>query len=293
MTKKHNIFNFVSPLLVAGLSGCSGVASFDAPVDANGRPTVAQIVDRVQCEIVDAIHLYNEKTRNSLHQAGAEELSKWAASVELDLTVNDTGGISPSSGLALSFLQPLKQAGSFALGGTIIANQTRQRIFQQKYDIALSALGKAKGCAELETVWHNYNLEGDLGIAEVVGTGLGAFDDDDKVLASKATNTISTTISFDVFLGATNFGPIWSLRYFKNGPGLGFNFDHQHKLIISFAPTPYPPPPKNATTPTGKGGKPPTASMSVMSARDRAAAATSAMSITSTLQSLQQSLSRQ
>ena len=114
------------------LGGCAGVPDFDVPVDQDqttGKilgPTVADVVRKIECEIWDATKSANKlelsKINTDLNAHKLESFERWVAAVTLTLVVDDTIG-TPSAGLALSYLQPLKQASSFVLGANLIATQ--------------------------------------------------------------------------------------------------------------------------------------------------------------------------
>ena len=81
----------------------------------------------------------------------------------LSLTIADTEGLSPTGGLALAYLDPLKLAGtSFTFGGNALLYQQRQRIFTQTYTINIASLS-IKTCDYFNGKIPDINLAGDLG----------------------------------------------------------------------------------------------------------------------------------
>jgi hypothetical protein len=93
--------------------------------------------------------------------------------------------------------------------------------------------------------WEAFDLEGSLGIKELIYMGFSSLDPDDHGAtaygvgtgSSSSPTAITGTIEFSVLKNVSALGVSWSLRYFK-GPGgmLGANRTDQHKITISFAP---------------------------------------------------------
>jgi hypothetical protein len=105
---------YVLALMGLGPAGCSSMPNFDVPqeIQDNTRaPTVAQIIDKVQCEIAEARDdpLNNSPELNQfLQDNGLAPFGQWVASNTLNLTVQDTGGLSPTSGVSLAYIDPLR-----------------------------------------------------------------------------------------------------------------------------------------------------------------------------------------
>ena len=222
---------------------------FDAPDDDAGRPTVSQIIDKIQCEIAEArddsandSKQLNDFLHNYLKLAS---FGQWVASVTLSLTVNDTGGLGPTSGPTLAYIKPLVPMGtSFMLGGSPVLYQQRTRIYTQTYTIDISTIPRGQTCENMGKRWHNFNLEGDLGLRKQIYMGLHAFDVDDAAnFAVKAgsPDSFGATASFDVFKGVTGFGPTWTLVNFQNSGGAGYERDDLNKIAITFVPVAYVP----------------------------------------------------
>jgi hypothetical protein len=217
-------------LAASALTGC-GTAPFDAPVDERGRPTVSQVVDRVDCEVYKA---FNDPANSGI--AKDPNYQNWVAAVTLSLTVNDTEGVTPTGGLALSFVEPLKLAGStFGFGASPILYQTRSRIYQQNYTINNVFLIDKNVCLKS---WHEgFNLEGNLGLADQIYAGLHSVDAGNAFDYKNPINTFSATVSFQVYKGVSGVGPTWTLVRFKDtAGGLGISRNDLHSVSITFKP---------------------------------------------------------
>jgi hypothetical protein len=235
--------------LAVAVSGCTSMPPFLVPEDAQQGPTVAQVVDKVECEIAEARNAADADpklvaTLNSLQLA---EFGQWAASATLSLTVSDTEGLSPTSGLSLSYIDPLKTAGqSFMFGANALLYQQRSRIFTQTYTINIANLPKGETCERVNKKWDGFNLAGDLGLRSQIYLGLHAFASSDAStyipasVKSGSPDSFGATASFDVFKGITGLGPTWTLTHFKGvGGGLGYQRDDLNKIAITFAPAKY------------------------------------------------------
>lgn len=238
-------------LVTFGLVGCSSMPQFDAPEDSTHAPTVSQVIDKIQCEIAEARDdpLNNNPEFNQfLLNNNLAPFGQWVANATLSLTVQDTGGLSPTSGVALAYIDPLVKAGtSFMFGGNLILYQQRSRIFTQTYTIQIANIPAGQTCASMHKDWHSFNLEGDLGLKSQIDMGLHAFHSTVNRYAGTSDN-FGATASFDVFKGITSLGPLWTLVHFK-GPvgGLGYLRDDLHKIAITFQPVAYRP----STAPAG------------------------------------------
>jgi hypothetical protein len=164
---------------------------------------------------------------------GALLLDDVDVAVQLNLTVNDTGGVSPS----LTFINaPLF---SFGLGGTV--SQSREQNFTEKFYYSLRDLKKEADYvktqnADLATCWRtDTNLAGELGIRRTV----------ELAFTSQHVNWSQKLSDDGVFGGYVNFvvtknvngGPTWTLTNFT-GPGsnlLSFSEINTDKLTFAFA----------------------------------------------------------
>jgi hypothetical protein len=234
-------------LLALSAAGCSSMPPFDAPPDdRHGYPTVSQVVDKIDCEIAAAredpeINTAWVKARLREKNPPLQPFDNWIASVNLGLTVESTEGITPnSSGLTLSVIEPLKLAqNTFGFGVNPVLYQSRQRIFQLIYTIDISKI-KLDHCATKQ--WHDYNLEGDLGLKEQIFAGLHSIvrNQDDTFSSTKTgsePDSFGGTVSFDVYKGMTSAGPTFTLTRFKGATGgLGVVREDKHSVVITFVP---------------------------------------------------------
>ncbi|MEH2482280.1 hypothetical protein V1282_005637 [Nitrobacteraceae bacterium AZCC 2146] len=216
------------------LAGCAGIVpSFDVPKDPeSGSPNVVSIVNRVTCELANLV---------APGAPNATELltGQYEVAVQLDLTVNDTGGLAPSVTYA---------SGPFAFGLGAKLEQSREQYFSQKLYYSLLDLrnelnerenavraGTAKkrltDCSDdIDT-----NLAGDLGIRQAV----------DMALASNYLKTDAKAADQGAFGGSVNFlvtknlngvGPTWTLTHFTGPGGLSSVSEvNTDKLTFAFA----------------------------------------------------------
>jgi hypothetical protein len=243
--------------MLLGLGGCSSMPAFEAPASKDGYPTVAHVIRKIECEIALARYAEENNTPKFLHYLhytlNLADFSKWVASVTLSLTINDTEGLSPTGGLALAYLEPLKTVGtSFTFGANALWYQQRQRIFTQTYTVTIGSLS-TKACNGLNGKLPDINLAGDLGLRDQIDMGLHAFHRDNSsdysTDADPANNgspdTFGATVSFDVFKGLTGVGPTWTLVHFSGpGGGVGYQRDDMNKIAVTFAPVAFQKPTK-------------------------------------------------
>jgi hypothetical protein len=245
-------------------AGCA-VAPFDAPVGEAGYPKVNQVLDKIQCEIAEARDdqmINGENITKLLEKQNLKPFKYWVASVILTLTVDDTEGLTPtSSGLSLSVIDPFKSAmNSFGFGGSVILYQQRSRTFTEQYSLQIEKI-PPQTCGSIGRRWHNFNLEGDLGLQELIYTGLHSFDESTIETSSfessqaghaqeissdesasdgsdkqGSADGFGGTVSFDIFKGVTAVGPTWTLVKAKTTGGVGLQRDDLHKIVISFVP---------------------------------------------------------
>jgi hypothetical protein len=244
------------------LAACSSVPGFDVPETPSGAPTVYDVIAKIECEVAQARDENSSADFNNYLQTqlSLAPFSKWAASVTISLTVNDTGGFNSSSGLTLSYLRPLANpATQFAFDGSLQLYQNRSRIFTQTYTLDISK-ASVNVCKRFDGTLARINIAGDLGLRDQIHMGLHAFrrDDasdywqgsplnqnkgdptDDNPGAGGAPDSFGATASFDVFKGATGVGPVWTFSRFV-GPtgGVGYLRDDLNKVVITFVPVTY------------------------------------------------------
>jgi hypothetical protein len=145
-------------LLCGALSGCARTP--DLPDES--RIQLAEIVDRVKCELHDAV---------AAHPRYYPWLMKWAAGLELTLKVKAEGAGSASS----DYIWPIS-LGTFklALSGALTENAVRTALFKISMPLSYTLhytcpLGPAYGPSRRD-------LTGDLGLREWGhGSSLGVF----------------------------------------------------------------------------------------------------------------------
>lgn len=192
------------------VSSCSTAPEMDE-VDgtATHGPTVQNIVDRIQCEVSGAVHVYSKAFKGN----------HWGVVATLTLQVDDSVGVNPT----VSFIEPSEF--SFGLGAGVTGS--RQRIYTQTLTYKTDDLLAQEGPTSCE---RRSRLAGDLKIQEVVRTAVGG---PNGVAASTA---FGQTLQFVVVHNVSGVGPTWSLSHLK-GPGglLGASRTDTQKLVISFA----------------------------------------------------------
>ncbi|MGR9076285.1 hypothetical protein [Rhizobium leguminosarum] len=201
------------PLLV---SGC-GVSAFDIPKES-GAPSVAHIVDRVRCELIDLVKP-GTVTRPEL--VG----NNYEVGIQLSLTVNSFGELSPS----FNFIDPPNFA--FNLG-TRLSRAQEQNFVQNLYysmpqlaaewDEA-SARAAKMGRAEPDVFGKcpsplSTNLAGNLGIKQSVELAFTAKDRNLNNTLDGTGGQFGGYVSFVVTKSLNSFGPTWTLTHFE-GPG--------------------------------------------------------------------------
>ena len=206
--------NCLLAVIAIGLSGCTGVPELDIPSPV----TVADIIDRIQCEA------YQAADRNPRYRT-----ERWAGAADLYLTVDDNAGFTPS----LTYIEPLATAGtSWALGVSGTVRRARQRVYNESITFEMSTLSR-RSCDKI--VQQQYDLTGDLGIVETLGIAAVSFDQQDKVKFAEK-QAVGQTLQF-VLTKNIGGGPTWSLKHFIGvGPILGAERIDTHKLLVSFAP---------------------------------------------------------
>lgn len=222
-------------LLVAG---CAGVPQLDIP----SRLTVAQIVDKIQCEVWQAW----EKNRELAKKGRVKRPTHtYLAVASLTLQVDDSAGVSPT----VSFIEPLAVAGTqFTFGASAALKGARQRIYTEAFSLLVDD-AKEEFC---NLPRDNFDLTGDLGIVDAVDLGLGSTDPKDRVTFAEDKEAFGHSIQFVVTKSVSGVGPTWTLVNFT-GPGglLGAERVDTHRLLVSFVRVKIPPLPKQP-----KGAKP-------------------------------------
>ncbi|MDH2356356.1 hypothetical protein QCM80_37725 [Bradyrhizobium sp. SSUT112] len=208
------------------LSGCAtAVPNFDIPVDQNG-PTIHSISRRVSCELVQLIER-GDAISDALLGDDVD------IAVQLNLTVNDTGGLSPS-------LTYANAPFAFSLGSTL--SQSREQNFTQKFYYSTRALWKEaeavrRAGGSLAECWPiDTNLAGELGLKRTVELAFTSQHVDWGKKLSDDGGVFGGYVNF-VVTKNVNGGPTWTLTSFI-GPGsnLGsFSEVNTDKLTFAFA----------------------------------------------------------
>jgi hypothetical protein len=224
-TSLRRVLARASVLSAVFLSGCASVVpNFDIPVDEDG-PTIHSISRRVTCELVQLI----ERGDGISDALLGDDID---VAVQLNLTVNDGGGISPSLTYSAA---PF----AFGLGGTL--SQAREQNFTQKFYYSMRALRKEARAernlgGDLSECWPiDTNLAGELGLRRTVELAFtsqhvdwGKKLSDDGVFGGYVNFVVTKSV---------NGGPTWTLTSFT-GPGsnLGsFSEVNTDKLTFAFA----------------------------------------------------------
>jgi hypothetical protein len=241
---KTAILSQFSTLVLATVVSACSQAPFDAPEDRRGYPTVSGVVDKIECEILEAsrdttINGDWVKTHLAAKNPGLMPFEDWVAAVTITLTITDTEGLTPSSGgPSLAVIDPLKVASStFTFGANPVFYQQKTRTFSEQYTTEISRIDPRR----CNHKWNSaFNLEGDLGIRDNVYLGLHSITTDqaDNFVAPSggtSPDNFTATIEFDIYKGISNLGPTFSISRFK-GPtgGLGYVREDLHKVVITF-----------------------------------------------------------
>lgn len=248
----------VTALIV--LTGCQSLPRFQGPGASDPiGPRVSDMIDEVQCEILRAL----DKSEKAGEEQGALQgllNGQYVASVNLTLDVTNNESINPS----LSYIWPHHTAGTnfmMSIGGQISAQQHRNInvTFTLLFDENTPHDGKV-----LTTCTSSKNrsgLKGDLGIEEILASGLKYFVDRSsgaerpyKIPAigvnvvtssnpltgqSGLAPSLGATIDFTVVYGIDG-GPNWTLTH-ATGPspqsgGLAnLMRTNKNTLVLAFA----------------------------------------------------------
>jgi hypothetical protein len=239
MFSSKALFICAAVLTAPACSGCA-VPHFDVPVDTAGQPTVATIVQRIQCELRDIVRDDPPNTGDAFHRNFLMD-GDYDVAVSLSLEVNDTGGLAPT----LSYMHPLSKVASFMFGGTATLSESRDHNFTENVQLSVRRIYTEwkKGINRHDCPPADTNLAGTLGIKEFVAmaalTPQLAEDrppptPTDKNPAPKT--AFGGSIQFLVTKSVTALGPTWSLVHFKGPGGLGSLSEvNTDKITLAFA----------------------------------------------------------
>jgi hypothetical protein len=236
----------VCSLLILG--GCAGIPKFGAPGSADAlAPRVSDITDKIQCEIIDALHSAKYDDDATFRPLA---IYRHVVSVNLSLEVTNMQAANPS----LSYIKPYATAGenfTALVGGQWTG--TQDRIFNQTFtlvfDLGDETPERWDACSKKAA---GSGLRGNLGIKDVIASGLryeSADSDAYKLkvlglspsdpqdpLGGSVTPSFGSTVDFTLVYGV-NGGPNWTLTHFT-GPATGllnFNRTRKDTLQLSFA----------------------------------------------------------
>jgi len=242
-------------LLTLSLSNCASLPKFGPEGRAGAAalpPKVSDITDKIQCEIIEALHRAKYEGDPVLMPLA---VFPHAVSVNLTLEVTNTESVNPS----LSYIHPDSIAGTnftALLGGQRMGTQDRifTETFTLIFDLGDETPEKWQACSQKKAV-AGAGLRGDLGIQEVIASGLRyeaadsdayklrvlglSSDDAQDPLTSGAAlaPSFASTIDFTIVYGVTG-GPNWTLTHFTGPSSAGFlgaNRTRKDSLIVSFA----------------------------------------------------------
>jgi len=236
------------------LCACSTLPHFDSAVTREKvGPRVSDIVDEVQGEILDAL-AKSEDPKSPL--AGLQN-GQYVVNVNLTLDVTDNQSVNPT----LSYIDPFKTPSTnftAGLNGQLSGQQHRNfnLTFSLVFDRNTPTDAAHQGSSNLS------GLKGDLGIEEVIATGLrystdlqdqGGYaykmpaigvntlmaSDDPLTNGAALVPNFGSTIDFTLIYGA-GAGPSWTLTHFtgvspSSGGLLSFMRTNKDTLVLSFA----------------------------------------------------------
>ncbi|MFG1342665.1 hypothetical protein [Xanthobacter autotrophicus] len=224
---------FILAFYCISLSGC-GVGAFDIPRE-DGAPSVALIVQRVRCELVELIkpdaHTREELIGKNYH-----------VGIQLSLTINSSGDLAPS------FNFPQTNTYLFNFGLKLSRAQEQNFVVNLYYSMPQLAQDLDRSRIFAKEAGHPEsnafeqcpsplasNLTGNLGIKESVDL---AFTSPDRNGASlNGTNgEFGGYISFVVTKNVNSAGPTWTLTHFKGPGNLGsLSAVNTDKITFGFA----------------------------------------------------------
>lgn len=215
-------------------TGC-GVRAFDIP-RKDGAPSVALIVQRIRCELIELIEP-GARTREELLG------NRYHVGLQLSLTVNSSGELAPS------FNFPQSATYAFNFGLKLSRGHEQNFVVNLYYSMPQLAQDLDRTRAFSEEAGHPEsnkfeecpsplasNLTGNLGIKESVELAFTSPDRSGGGLTGTA-GEFGGYVSFVVTKNINSAGPTWTLVHFK-GPG---NFGsisavNTDKITFGFAP---------------------------------------------------------
>jgi hypothetical protein len=191
------------------VAGCTSVP----PLDPIRKISVAQIADRIQCELQHAVAPYASKGW----------LRNWHANYVLTLQVDADAGVALSN----SFISPVTN-GTFTLGTGLGLTGSATRIESMTFSLSIQKIRNYRCTLPPPP---EINLDGNLGLDDWVARVAEAFDKHDIGEVESFGHSVSFVVAATASL-TPNFALV---RY--TGPG-AFSADRKdtHTLNIAFAP---------------------------------------------------------
>ncbi len=231
-----NIGQLLSRTALLGAAVCGGCAfplAYDVPRDEYNQPTVKTIVERIQCEIRDMVRDDRPNDPDSFHRLFLLN-GDYDVVVTLSLSVNDSGGLSPS----VSYVSPLAQAATtLTLSGSATLSKARSQTFTDNIQLSARQIYvdwktrlKPYDCPAADT-----NLAGSLGLKDLVSMAASTPNLDETLKS----NVFGGTVQFVVTKSVTAAGPSWQLVLYKNIAALGdLSEVNTDQMTVAFAPGP-------------------------------------------------------
>ncbi len=221
-------------LCCISLAGC-GVRAFDIPQEG-GAPSVALIVQRVRCELIELIEP-GSPTRQELLG------NNYHVGLQLSLTVNSSGELAPS----FNFPQTSQYAFNFGL--KLARGQEQNFVVNLYYSMPQLAQDLDRTRVFAKEAGHpqsnafeqcpspfETNLTGNLGIKESVDLAFTSPDRNGAALQGTG-GEFGGYVSFVVTKNVNSLGPTWALTHFKGPGNLGtLSTVNTDKITFGFAP---------------------------------------------------------
>ena len=192
------------------LAACASVVPrFDVPYDEHGVPTAQTIVHQITCELAQLIE-GSAPLGKALLEGDIE------VAFQLNLTVNDTGGLSPT----FTYTN-----GVFSFGAGAGLSRSREQNFTEKLyfslrDLQLEQIEAKKRGLDLTQCWQtDTNLSGDLGLRTAVQLAFSTPHLRWETKLSGTEGAFGGYVDFVVTKNLNSVGPTWTLTHFK-GPGV-------------------------------------------------------------------------
>jgi hypothetical protein len=230
------------------LAGCASVVPhYDIPNDPrSGEPTVRSIVDEITCELDSMLDDHHYRP----YLLGGDMV----AAFQLNLTVNDSGGLAPTMAFSNGLF-------SFGVGASL--SQSREQNYTETLYYSMKELDSdnqaARKNGQVIDCRHviDTNLAGDLGLREAVAMAIQSPHLKTDQPLSGSSGEFGGYINFGVTKNLNSVGPTWTLTHFR-GPGglMGVSEVNTDKLQFAFAqaaPAPAAPAKSAAAKGTGVG----------------------------------------